>query len=370
MRKAAARHGDPTTTRGFVIAYSSTMHDDGRKLALHGDEATCGNCKGSFKIFGSGKGMSEKGRDIVVDGDLVLCPCSKNRVIVGANPGVFLHTDRESKVTNSAAKGVGMIATLALPPTRFTEEKDSEETYPVSEPDKQSKQDCSYLDGSKTRIDAPADFYKHTNSVDVGPGRQTTFNFPGGGEAAATEYAATVNGRAVNILVAVQTPPQGYGIPGQKEIAKALETVPPQQYKDLERVSINPTANSQDAIWQKKYNDPTFSSAATASIDQGIAFYPWKGWSTFPQQYVDSTMLHETGHLWSEALWSDPVKKQDWRDAIASDGKAPSQYAQNNATEDFAESSNMYWSSKGTQCETEGRKRYPARYTYFDRISN
>ncbi|WP_125482898.1 PAAR domain-containing protein [Caballeronia choica] len=69
MRKAAVRHGDPTTTGGFVLAYSSTLHDDGRKIALSGDEATCGICKGAFKIFGTGQGISEKSRVVVVDGD-------------------------------------------------------------------------------------------------------------------------------------------------------------------------------------------------------------------------------------------------------------------------------------------------------------
>ncbi|WP_157651510.1 hypothetical protein [Burkholderia ubonensis] len=34
-----------------------------------------------------------------------------------------------------------------------------------------------------------------------------------------------------------------------------------------------------------------------------------------------------------------------------------------------AKSANMYWSSKGTPCEQEGRKRYPARYEYFDKIA-
>lgn len=93
MRKAAVRHGDPTTTRGFVIALSSTIHDNGKKVALSGDDATCGNCKGVWKIYGTGKGMFGKGRCVVVDGDLVLCPCKKNRVIVGSNPGIFLECD-------------------------------------------------------------------------------------------------------------------------------------------------------------------------------------------------------------------------------------------------------------------------------------
>ncbi|WP_330995688.1 PAAR domain-containing protein [Burkholderia territorii] len=92
VRKAAIRHGDPTTTRGTVIAYSSTIYDDGRRVALSGDEATCGNCNGTFKIFGTGKGISEKGRNVVVEGDLVLCPCKANRVLVGKNPGIFLNS--------------------------------------------------------------------------------------------------------------------------------------------------------------------------------------------------------------------------------------------------------------------------------------
>ncbi|WNC92705.1 PAAR domain-containing protein [Paraburkholderia sp. FT54] len=113
MRKAAVRHGDPTTTHGFVMAFSSTIHDDGKKVALSGDEATCGNCKGVFKIFGTGQGMSEEGRDVVVDGDQVLCPCKKTRLIVGSSPGIFLETTQGSaearKVTS--ASNVAAVAT-------------------------------------------------------------------------------------------------------------------------------------------------------------------------------------------------------------------------------------------------------------------
>ncbi|WP_299706126.1 hypothetical protein, partial [Caballeronia sp.] len=113
----------------------------------------------------------------------------------------------------------------------------------------------------------------------------------------ATQFDATVNGPPVSIYVPVQSPARGYGIPGEKEIVRALETVPPQQYKDLETVSLNASPNPRDALWQEEYGDSSFSSAATADIEQGVAFFPWKGWSTFPQRYVDSTMLHETGHL-------------------------------------------------------------------------
>ena len=90
MRKAVVRHRDPTTTGGSVIALSSTMFDDGNRLALHGDDATCGNCKGAYKIFATGEGMSEQRRNVVLDGDSVLCPCGNNKVLIGSNPGVFL----------------------------------------------------------------------------------------------------------------------------------------------------------------------------------------------------------------------------------------------------------------------------------------
>jgi hypothetical protein len=73
----------------------------GRTVDLNGDEATCGNCKGAYKIFGTGKGMSENSRDVVVEGDLVLCPCNKNRVIVGDNPGIFIDTDQGLTATEA-----------------------------------------------------------------------------------------------------------------------------------------------------------------------------------------------------------------------------------------------------------------------------
>ncbi|WP_338640993.1 PAAR domain-containing protein [Burkholderia pyrrocinia] len=102
--KAAVRHGDPTTTRGIVIAFSSTILDDGKQVALSGDEATCGDCDGIFKIIGSGKDMSENGRNVVVDGDWVICPCKKNRVIVGNNPGIFLESSGSEHPAESSAR--------------------------------------------------------------------------------------------------------------------------------------------------------------------------------------------------------------------------------------------------------------------------
>jgi type VI secretion system secreted protein VgrG len=288
--------------------------------------------------------------------------------MVGGNAGIFLETKAAMERTASA------IISATMPPAvagivAADEDDGDNEGYPAVGVKDEAKPDCSYLDGSKGRIDAPANLYGHTNTVTVSSGKQTTFDFPGGGSGAATQYDATVSGHPVRIFVSTRLPAAGYGVPDGKQIARALETVPREQYKDLDKVSISAEANPQDAVWQKIYRNPSFSSAATANISQGIAFYPWKGFSTIPQQYVDSTMLHETGHLWSESLWKDLARKQAWLDAVTNDAHAPSQYAMNNANEDFAELANMYWSSKGTPCEVEGRKRYPGRYAYFDKIS-
>jgi hypothetical protein len=97
MRKAAARDGDTTTTGGRVFAFTSPIKDKGRAIAFDGSEATCGNCEGFFPIHGTGQKIFNAGRYVVVDDDMVLCPCGKNRVVVGNSPSVWLATRRGSE---------------------------------------------------------------------------------------------------------------------------------------------------------------------------------------------------------------------------------------------------------------------------------
>ena len=104
MRKALIVQGNPTTTGGVVIGGSAFgMTDNGRPFALYGDEATCGNCKGAFKIFGTATGRCYDGRAGVIEGDLVLCPCGRNRVLSGSNPGCFYEDDSGSAGASSIA---------------------------------------------------------------------------------------------------------------------------------------------------------------------------------------------------------------------------------------------------------------------------
>ncbi|AQQ34948.1 TPA: PAAR domain-containing protein [Burkholderia orbicola] len=97
MRRTAVRNGDPTTTGGFVIAVASTIFDCGKHVAIDGDKATCGNCKGAFRIFGSARRMSCHGRRVVLNGDPVLCPCGQNKVIAGADSMIFHEEGTQSR---------------------------------------------------------------------------------------------------------------------------------------------------------------------------------------------------------------------------------------------------------------------------------
>ena len=103
MRKALIVQGNTTTTGGLVLGGSAVgMTDHGRPFALHGDEATCGRCKGTFKIVGTAARRCYHGRAGVIEGDLVLSPCGENRVLADQNPGCFYHTDGDAAVASSA----------------------------------------------------------------------------------------------------------------------------------------------------------------------------------------------------------------------------------------------------------------------------
>jgi uncharacterized Zn-binding protein involved in type VI secretion len=91
MRIPIAKYGDSTTTGGKVLAVKAKISDNGKPLALHGEHATCGTCKGSWPMIGTGDSVFNKGTPVVIDGDHVLCPCGKNRVIAGADARCFIH---------------------------------------------------------------------------------------------------------------------------------------------------------------------------------------------------------------------------------------------------------------------------------------
>jgi uncharacterized Zn-binding protein involved in type VI secretion len=90
MSKALVCEGYETTTGGRVIAKIATMFENGRRIALDRERATCGNCPGEHPIEATGIDMSENGRASVLDDDKVLCTCGKNHVKAPAHAGCFV----------------------------------------------------------------------------------------------------------------------------------------------------------------------------------------------------------------------------------------------------------------------------------------
>jgi type VI secretion system secreted protein VgrG len=88
------------------------------------------------------------------------------------------------------------------------------------------------------------------------------------------------------------------------------------------------------------------------------------------QAYIDSTMIHETGHLLSQSLWKDSNDEHAWKNAISTDGRTPSIYARDSPKEDFSESLVMYVLTKGTPNESATKILFPKRYELLDKILN
>ncbi|WP_175731389.1 PAAR domain-containing protein [Burkholderia ambifaria] len=103
MSRRAVRNGDPTTTGGVVIAVTSTMSHHGKRVAVDGDKATCGNCEGAFPIVGGAQHMIHHGRCVALEGDTVLCPCGKNRLIAGSDSTIFYGNDGSRNAANPFA---------------------------------------------------------------------------------------------------------------------------------------------------------------------------------------------------------------------------------------------------------------------------
>jgi hypothetical protein len=112
-----ALNGDRTTTGGIVIATKATMFNRSRRVALSGEHATCGNCKGSFPMYGTAVKACEQGTPAVLHGDQVMCPCGKNRVMAFDEGMGYSHLPGES-----AGNAVSAAATAAV-----TSDDESEE---------------------------------------------------------------------------------------------------------------------------------------------------------------------------------------------------------------------------------------------------
>ncbi len=225
--------------------------------------------------------------------------------------------------------------------------------------------ECDFLDYPFT-VEAPkANFDKIRGKSTVGPAKAGTYKFPGDAKPSPSNTnVVNVNGQNVNVISPATGPASG-NLPSVNQVADALATVPPGQLSSINQVVLSPNANPSDAYWAQQYNTPGFTSAATGG-NGGVTFYPWA--NSPAQENVDSTMIHEGGHTYSQGLWKDPKAKSEWESAIKADDQAPSKYSESASTEDFSESLVTYSLAKGTPCEAVARAIYPNRFKVLDKL--
>jgi hypothetical protein len=73
--------------------------------------------------------------------------------------------------------------------------------------------------------------------------------------------------------------------------------------------------------------------------------------------------MHETAHNYQEILWvNGATAVAAWGDAIESDNRSPSPYANEGFGEDFCEFYVLYITTRGTACEGIGRQLYSHRW--------
>jgi type VI secretion system secreted protein VgrG len=189
------------------------------------------------------------------------------------------------------------------------------------------------------------------------------------GQADALKYEVTVGNRTIPVYIPKDLKAvQGGKIHSIDEIAKGLAALPEQNRQLVKEVNINPGPNPADAYWAQEYKTPNFRSYMTAGAAGVVNVYPSPGGQS--QDYLDGSLIHETGHIWTKQNWGPDNDKRwdDWKKAIQTDPDAASKYASSSPSEDFSETLQLYHQVKGTPDEAGFRKAMPDRFKIIDEI--
>jgi hypothetical protein len=160
-------------------------------------------------------------------------------------------------------------------------------------------------------------------------------------------------------------------LPSAKDVAKIVAELPIQSRSRVKRIDLHPVPNPDDKIWQadKTYN-PTgaeFVSHMTAGSDGVVDIFPSTANKNLKE--IETSLIHETGHVVSNAAWGDDPKDKRWKKwqkARKADAISFSTYGNSSDQEDFAESWLLLMSSYGTPREAELRLLIPNRCKLLD----
>lgn len=187
------------------------------------------------------------------------------------------------------------------------------------------------------------------------------------GAADALRYDIKVGDRTIPVFVPKTDAGKNGNLHSIDEVAKGLAALPEQNRNLVKSVQINPDRNPDDTYWEKQYNTPGFRSYMTAGADGQVDIYPTT--TKIAQEYVDKSMIHETGHIWSGQNWGNDNDKRwdDWNKAIKSDPGIASKYAKSSSSEDFSEALVIYQLVRGTPAEAGYRLQMPERFKILDK---
>ncbi len=214
----------------------------------------------------------------------------------------------------------------------------------------------------------PGTFDNRRAPYTVGPPQEITGHPFRSGAADALRYDVQIGGQTIPVFVPKTHDPAQGQIHSIDEIAKGLAALPETSRTLVNQVNMNPGQNPDDAFWAQEYNTPNFRSYMTAGSDGVVDIYSMN--SKESQDYLDGTLIHETGHIWSQQNWGPETDARwnDWKDAMTRDGAVISEYAKSSLGEDFSETLLQYHQVKGTPQEAEFRRTMPNRSRIIDEI--
>jgi hypothetical protein len=203
----------------------------------------------------------------------------------------------------------------------------------------------------------------------VKPEEVANFGFKSG-RADALKYTVKVGDQNVTVYAPKKPDAKNGHFHDIDQVAKSLGALPPEVRERIRSINIEPGKNPEDEYWAKAFKNPEFRAYASASPEGSVWLYPAKG--ERPQRFLDSSLIHETGHILSEQLWGPWQKEgggwKGWKAAGEKDGLVPSKYARSSLGEDFSETLAVYQRVRGTPREAELRGMMPERFAILDKL--
>lgn len=212
------------------------------------------------------------------------------------------------------------------------------------------------LTAGKTRVAHVEDTYRGLNNRVQVTRHEVTMQ----------SHTLRMGDQKITIDMPVAGVPEGTPLPTLEQIAQGVARMPVALRANLERVVVNPY-NYRFAIGEG--ND---HKADMTAGDGLVTLYAHER----TDESLTMTLLHELGHVQSFAKWSfdsDAQGWQQWREAMAKDGVAPSRYARENASEpgqeDFAEATVAYFLTQDTPQHQEFKAMFPARFAILEQLN-